>query len=406
MKLTNFIAKRYLFSKNNTNAINIISGISAAVFTIGTAVMIIILSFLNGLEGLIKNMNNAIDPDLRITAVRSKVFNPDSVLSEIKFYPQVDQVTRILEDNAVVRYGEAQEIARIKGVEDNYGQSNEIDTLVISGKFSLYNENVPLAVFGGNIANNLGINVDNTQKVVTVFVPRRGVEYSSINPDASLNNQFILPGGVILMPEHSDKDLIIVPLKFSRDLFEYKTEVSSLELGISNKESVEKIRAGLQQKLGDAYKVFDRNRMNESAYKVFRTEKWATFAILSFIILIAAFNTVGALTMLVLEKKKDISILRTMGATPSQISKIFLLEGVFITIIGLVLGSIIGVGFVFAQQHFGFIHLDGSFLESFPIEFRMADLLAIAVIIGGLGGIASLYPAGKANQIEDYTNNI
>ncbi len=397
MNLPGFIAKRYLFSKNNANAINIISGISVLIFTIGTAVMIIILSFLNGLEGLVKDMNNSFDPDIKITANYAKTFSPDSVLGVLNGLDHIELYSKSLEDNVVVRYGEAQEIARVKGVDDNFHSVTSMDTFVVYGSYLLKDEGKNYAIFGSAISSSLNINTQNVQTLATLFVPKRGVRYNNLNPEASLNSDFVLPSGIVLLNEEGDKDLIITSLSFVQSLLDRGNDISALE--IKAEEGYAKdVQKQLQQQLGDRYSVKSRTEQNEAAYKVFKTEKWATFAILTLVVLIAAFNTIGALTMLVLEKKKDITVLKSMGATRSVIRRIFLMEGMLITWLGVLLGLIFGVGFVLLQKYMGIVPLEGSFVEYFPVGLKFGDIVRAIVVISVLGLLASLYPALKASE--------
>jgi lipoprotein-releasing system permease protein len=397
MNLPGFIAKRYLFSKNNANAINIISGISVLIFTIGTAVMIIILSFLNGLEGLVKDMNNSFDPDIKITANYAKTFSPDSVLSVVGQTEHVELYSRSLEDNVVVRYGDAQEIARVKGVDDNFHSVTSMDTFVVYGNYLLEEKGKNYAIFGSAISSSLNINVQNGQTLATLFVPKRGVRYNNLNPEASLNSDYVLPSGIVLLNEEGDKDLIITSLNFVQSLLDRGEAISALEIKVENGHT-EDVQEQLQAKLGNRFSVKNRTEQNEAAYKVFKTEKWATFAILTLVVLIAAFNTIGALTMLVLEKKKDIAVLKSMGAAQSVIRRIFLMEGMLITWLGVVFGLVIGVGFVLAQYYWGIVPLEGSFVEYFPVGLKIGDIIRAVVVISLLGLLASLYPALKASE--------
>jgi lipoprotein-releasing system permease protein len=389
-----FISKRYLFSRKNTNAINIISGIAVAVFTVGTAVMIIILSFLNGLEGLVKDLNNSFDPEIKITAKHSKSFNPKLIFDKLSDLEGIEVISKTLEDNVVVRYGEAQEIARVKGVDDNFYLLTNMDTLLLSGSFDLNSESGKnKAVFGGALSSSLNINTDNIIRSAALFVPAKGVEYNQLNPEASLNSTYVIPTGVIMLTEESDKDLILVSLQTAQELFQRDTMISALEIAIEPNSDIESLQQSIQKTVGANYQVLNRDQQNESAYRVFTTEKWATFAILSLVLMIAAFNTIGALTMLVIEKSKDIRILKSLGANSKVIQRIFLSEGLMITILGIIIGGIVGIAFIWMQENFGIIRLEGSFVEYFPIELRYGDLVKICSIILSLGLLASIYPA-------------
>ncbi|MFT5481290.1 MAG: lipoprotein-releasing system permease protein [bacterium] len=397
MNLVRFIAKRYLFSKKNTNAINIISAISVLIFTVGTAVMIIILSFLNGLEGLVKGMDDSFDPDIKIEAKYAKTFNADSVLQLVNVVEGVLEVSKTLEDNVVVRYGDAQEIAKIKGVDAAFKSVTNVDTFIVYGDYKLEKDGNQFAVFGAAISTSININLESIQTKATLFVPKKGVEFNQLNPDASLNLQYVIPAGVVVLNEDGDKDLIIASLELVQSLFEVPGRVSGLELSVKEGEEKAVLKA-LKVSLGESYSIRTRSEQNEAAYKVFKTEKWATFAILVLVVLIAAFNTIGALTMLVLEKKKDIQILRSMGAPSKTIRNIFLNEGMLITWVGIILGLMLGVSFIWIQDVYGIVPLEGSFVEYFPVVLNPLDLLGVVVVISVLGLLASVYPSVKAGE--------
>ncbi len=397
MNLVRFIAKRYLFSKNNTNAINIISAISVLIFMVGTAVMIIILSFLNGLEGLVKGMDDSFDPDIKIEAKYAKTFNGDSLILQLKDIQGIKQISKTLEDNVVVRYGDAQEIAKIKGVDASFKTVTNVDTFIVYGDYKLEKDGIQFAVFGSAIASSININLESIQTKATLFVPKKGVEYNQLNPDASLNMQYVIPSGVVVLNEDGDKDLIIASLEIVQALFDVKCRVSGLELQV-DPDDLKDIEASIETQLGEKYLVRNRSEQNEAAYKVFKTEKWATFAILTLVVLIAAFNTIGALTMLVLEKKKDIQILQSMGAPVRTIRNIFLQEGMLITWVGIVFGLIVGVGFVWIQKAYGIVPLEGSFVEYFPVRLNPMDLVGVVFVISLLGFLASIYPSYKAGD--------
>ncbi len=397
MNLVRFIARRYLFSKKNTNAINIISAISVLIFTVGTAVMIIILSFLNGLEGLVMGMNDSFDPDIKITAKFAKTFPADSLIDLIEETKGIEFISQTLEDNVVVRYGDAQEISKIKGVDQRFKNVTNIDTFIVYGDYKLSDDKRNYAVFGSSIASSLNVNIESIQTQATLFVPKKGVEYNQLNPDASLSMQYVVPSGVVVLNEEGDKDLIVASLPVVQALFNVEGRVSGLELKVVPDE-IKTVQSVLIEILGDSYEVLNRSEQNESAYKVFKTEKWATFAILTLVVLIAAFNTVGALTMLVLEKKKDISILRSMGAEQSTIRKIFLTEGLLITWTGIFVGLFIGIGFIFVQHTYGIVPLEGSFVEYFPVNLKLYDIIGVVMVISLLGFLASIYPSLKAAE--------
>lgn len=400
MKISQFIARRYLFSKKSTNAINIISGISMLVFLLGTAVTLILLSFLNGLEGLVFSMNNAFDPDYRIAPKYAKVFVPEKQkIDAILKLPGVERIDSVLQENVVVRYGEAQEIAVMKGMTSSAALERRLDTLSVTGKPVLRRDSTDFAIFSLNIASRLNINVSNNITPANIFVPRRGYDYNPMNPEQSLSSRYIYPSAIILISDESEHDYVITPLRFARQVLEYSNEISVLEVSAGKGADQGELRDKIQVVMGTDYEVMDRYMQNESAYTVFQTEKWVTFAILVFVILIAGFNVVGALTMLVLEKKRDISLLRSMGATGAMIRGVFLREGLLITMYGASAGIVVGVVFVLLQEHVGILRLDQGIVEFWPVEIRWPDVVIVYATVLMLGLILSLYPAWKSVRL-------
>lgn len=400
MKISQFIARRYLFSKKSTNAINIISGISILVFFLGTAIILILLSFLNGLESLVFSMNDAFDPDIKVAPKYAKVFVPEKQkVDAILSLDGVNRVDSVLEENVVVRYGEAQEIAIMKGISSSRDLETRFDTLTISGTPVLKDDSNEYAIFSLNIASRLNLNISNDITPANIFVPRRGYDYNPLNPEQSLSSKFIYPSAIILISEDTDRDYVITPLKFAKQVLEYSDEISMLEISIDPKSDDAEMRDRIQRIMGDDFEVMDRYMQNESAYTVFQTEKWVTFAILVFVILIAGFNVVGALTMLVLEKKRDISLLRSMGATVSMIRGVFLREGMLITVYGATLGIIVGALFVILQESVGILRLDQGIVEYWPVEIRWPDVIVVYFTVIILGFILSLYPSWKSVRL-------
>jgi len=398
MNLSNFIAKRYFFSRKKTNAINIISGLSMGVFLTGTAVMIIILSLLNGLEDLVKESNNAFDPDFKIEVKKGKVFNPDIILSKLEELP-ISQISKVLEENVVVRYADAQEIARIKGVDQNFNGVTNLDTLLAAGTTELSAGNFVSGIFGLDLASRLNINVNNEITSAEIIVPKRGAKYRSIDPSQSLNVKYVMPSGILTINKDDERDFLIVPISVTRELLEYENEVSALEIRIPSKENSKKLKALIEEQVGDDFVVRDRYEQNETAYNVFKSEKWLTFALLSLILLVAAFNAVGALTMLVLEKSKDLKILDSLGMQTNQIRNIYLKEGFMLSVSGAVIGMLLGLLFCYLQATYGLISLDGSLIDFFPVHVKIADVMAVIAVIIIMGFLSALYPAKLAVKL-------
>lgn len=397
MRLSLVIAFRYVFSKKKTNAINIISGITMAAFAIGTAAMIIVLSALNGFESTLSNLFTAFDPALKIESVKGKTFNLDSKKrNAIQSINGVGMVAGVIEDIAVVRYGESQEIACIKGVSENYNLVTSIDSTMVEGSFNLGNSQVTGAAVGYELAEKLGINLDNPISFITIYAPSRG-EYSASNPESNVVTDRVLPSGKFFVQEDIDSRYILVSLPFARNIFGYKTEFSALELSVPLKENIPLVKTRIEKLLGKSFKVKDQYEQKESIYKIFESEKLAIFAILSFIMLIAAFNMAGALTMLIIEKEKDIIILRNIGLTDHKIKQVFLSVGMIIALIGCVSGLIIGGVTCWLQMQFGFIKLENSVVDYYPVTIRAFDFIIVSVIATIIGALTSWIPVRKLN---------
>jgi len=394
MNLPFFVARRYLFAKKSHNAINIISGISVAGVTVGTMALIIVLSVFNGFDNLVKSLFNSFDPDLKITLVEGKVFSAnDPLIKQIKTFDGIHSFTEVIEENAMLEYDKKQDIARVKGVSDNYSETSGIDTMIINGVFTIKDEHGEYAVVGHLLANRLSINL-NMIKPIKIWAPKRNSQPSLTNIDA-FNNKSIFPMGIFsVLQDDNNTETIIVPIDFARKLLEYDDEVSSIEIklkpGIDAKLFHQKLEAHLKGK----YLVKDRFQQHEFLYKVMQTEKWAIFLILSFILAIASFNLTGSLTMLIIDKKKDIITLQNMGATNKLIRNIFLLEGWLISIIGAILGIILGFMVCWLQQTFGLVKLQSESLimDSYPVVMKIKDFIIVPVTVLLIGYWAAWYP--------------
>jgi lipoprotein-releasing system permease protein len=389
-----YIAKRYLVAKKSQNIINIISGISIFGVTVGTMALIVILSVFNGFDAVITSLYNTFDPDLKITIKEGKSFSDDlPELKKIQNMEQVRHYTEIVEENALLRYDEKQYIARIKGVSETYTDLTEIDKRMVDGDFILKNNNRDYAVIGQGVAYYLSIGLNFINPIV-IYVPKRTGQIT-YNPDEAFNRQYIYPSGIFAIEKEFDSKYIIVPLDFARDLLEYKNEVTAIELNISTDANLDIVQKDIQNILGENYSVKNRLQQNELFYKIMNTEKWAIFFILTFILIVASFNIIGSLTMLIIDKKHDIFILRSLGADLKFIRKIFLLEGWTISIAGSLLGLILGSILCLLQQHFEIIKLKGSssfVINAYPVQMELTDVLYVFLTVMLIGFIAAWYP--------------
>ncbi len=389
-----FIAKRYLLAKKSQNTINLISAISVFGVAVGTIALIVVLSVFNGFDALVHSLFNSFNPDLKITIQEGKKFSSElSSVQKLKKLPGVLYFTEVVEENALLKYGKKQYIATIKGVSKDFVKMSGIDTMIIDGKFTLRQGKNEYAIVGQGIASKLSIGLNFVNPII-VYVPKRTGKVS-LNPEKAFNRRYIFPSGVFAIQQDFDTKYIIVPIDFARKLLDYTTEVSSLELKIDPAYDVDDIQKQVKNIMGEDFEVKNRFEQEELLYKIMKTEKWAIFFILTFILIVASFNVIGSLTMLIIEKKKDISILRSMGTEMQQIRKIFLYEGWLISLTGAIAGLILGVFIIWLQQKFGFIKLQGSgsfVIDTYPVKIVRFDFLLVLSTVIGIGYIAACYP--------------
>lgn len=394
MKLSLYIAKRYLFAKKSRNAINVISAVSVTGVAVGTMALIIILSVFNGLEKLVTSIFNTFDPDIKITTAEGKTFIADTAkLTLLSKVSGVSCYSLAIEENAALKYNEKQFIATIKGVDDNYAQVTGIDSSMWDGKFLLRAEGGrPYAVIGAGIAQNLGLRI-NFVEPLWIYVPDKNSK-STLNQDEALNNDFIFPSGVFQIEQEYDSKYIYVPLDFARNLIEAGNVVSSVEIKFSGKADEKEVQKNVSKIFGGGYVVQNKYEQQEIFYKVMRSERLAIFFILTLILIIASFNIIGSLTMLIIEKERDIEILKSLGANNSLIRNIFIFEGWLISIIGACSGLLLGFLVCWLQQKFGFIKLQGETLivDSYPVVMKFIDFVVVSGTVLLIGFWAAWYP--------------
>ncbi|HRK27267.1 MAG TPA: FtsX-like permease family protein [Chitinophagales bacterium] len=401
MNLAARIAKRYLVSKKSTNAINIIAGVSTVGMMVGTAALILVLSVFNGFEDLVTSLYNTFNPDIKVLPAEGKTFEPDSAtLLAISAVPGVKAVAQVLEENALLRYKNKDYITRLKGVNDAYKQVTAIDTAIIEGSYRLTLEDADCGLLGLGVVAALGINLDNQFARVQVFMPRREGKVSTFAAERAFTQASFIPTGVFAIQQDFDAKYAIVPIRFMRNLLSYDTALSGLEIALEPNAKPETVKKNLKAVLGNQFIVQDRYEQDAFLYKVMKTEKWAVYFILTFILVISAFNIIGSLSMLVIEKKQDIGILKAMGATKSFIRKVFLMEGILLSLIGATVGVVLAVAVCLAQQHFKLIKLQGaSFLiEAYPVSMRTADFVLVFITVVVISVLASVVPAHRAAE--------
>ena len=390
------IAGRYLFSKKSHNAINVISGISSAGVAIGTIALVIVLSIFNGFELLFSDLFSAFDPDLQITLKQGKQFSIDTPEFElVRKSKGVAVFTETIEANALLRYKEKQMPVLVKGVSDDFKSMTRIDSILFDGEFVLHDGAFERSVVGAGIAATLGLSAYAIDPLY-IYAPKRTSNINLLRPDQSFNQSGTFISGIFSVQQNEyDNQYVLVSIALARELFEYPTDgVSAVELKLLPFADTQKVKKELQNLLGTHFSVKDRYEQQEGYFKIMQIEKWITYLILSFILLIASFNIIGSLSMLIIDKKEDILTLRNLGADQKLIRQIFLLEGWMISAVGAIFGITIGTILSFLQEKIGFIKLGPGFIvENYPVVIQFSDILLVLITVLALGFLAALYPA-------------
>lgn len=393
MKLSLYIAKRYLLAKKSRNAINIISGVSVAGVAVGTMALIIILSVFNGLETMVRSIFNTFDPDIKITAAEGKTFIADT--SRLKLLANVEGLScysLTIEENALLKYGDRQYIATIKGVDDNYTMVTDIDSSMWEGDFILKSDRGrPYAIPGVGVAQYLGIRV-NFINPLNIYVPRK--TGNSMDAENAFNKKFIFPSGIFQIEKDYDSKYVYIPIEFARELTDIEDGVTSIEIKFKENTDPGPVQKKIKRIFDKGFVVQNRYEQQEIFYKVMRSERLAIFFILTLILTIASFNIIGSLTMLIIEKERDIEILKSLGANSDLIRKIFIFEGWLISIVGAVVGIVLGFIICWIQQTFGIVKLQSETLimDSYPVVMKLKDFIIVPSTVLLIGYWAAWYP--------------
>ncbi len=394
MRTSLFIAGRYLFSKKKRNAINIISSIAVLAFAVCTSALIVILSTMNGFESLIFSMYNKFNPEIKISVNEGKVFEQEKTIQKLKSIKGIKNIMAIMEDNAAIRNGDYQTVCTVKGVDSNYFSYNGLNSMVVEGEGIVKQNGFNFMVLGSGIDHKINCNIGGPFSLVSLITPRRGD--FNVNDIDAIKTMEIEPAGVLTLDETISNRYVFVPIDFAQELFERENQISSLEILLHKNANTELVLNEVKQVLGNSFKVQDRLQQQASLYKMFKSEKWASYAILTFILLIAAFNALGSLTMLVIEKKEDIRTLMGMGARPSLIRNVFFSNGFLISAIGTFFGLVLGIGLVMVQERYGLVKMQGAIVENYPVKLLLNDVILVLGTALGLGVLTGIYPALKA----------
>jgi lipoprotein-releasing system permease protein len=403
------IARRYLFSRKSTNAINVITAVTASGIALGTAAFIIILSVFNGFEDLIGGMYNVFNPDIKVSPAKGKVFVPDTLqLKQVQQIPSVEAMSYTLEEIALFVQDDAHTIGTLKGVDQQYAAVSFIDTMLYMGKFITQNKGLDYAVVGIGIADQLMLAFDTelnaSVEPFKVYMPKRVQQSSSfLGSSQPFKAMPLYPAGTFeLLQDFSNH--VITNIDFTRNLLSYNEgEVSAIEIRLEKGASLPNAKAQIAKLMGPDFEVKDRFEQDASFYRVTNMEKWISYLIISFTLVLIAFNMIGALSMIVVDKRQDIAVLKAMGASDRLVHRIFLAEGLLISGLGALAGFIIGGGLCLAQQLFGLVRLQGSgsfIVDAYPVSMRWGDFLLVFITILVIGLFASWIPAMRAARMK------
>lgn len=400
MNLSLYIAKRYIFAKKSHNAINVISGVSVCGVALATLALICTLSVFNGFQDLVATLFTAFDPQLKIVATTGKVFDAqDPRIQNIRQMPEVAVFSESLEDNAMVQYKGRQVMVTLKGIQDNFNELTAIDSILFGrGDMVLADEVVDYVIPGAELVSVLGTGVRFVDPL-EVYAPKRGAKINVANPTTSFESGLLYSSGLVFAVNQQkyDASYMLVSLEFARELFQYDTEVSSIELKLKDEADTDQVKRTLQQQLGEGFQVLDRYEQQSDTFRIMEVEKLISYIFLTFILLIACFNVIGSLSMLIIDKRADVVTLRNLGADNQLISRIFLFEGCLISLFGALIGIVLGLTLCLVQQEFGLISLggtgEGSFIiDAYPVSVHLQDVILVFITVWVVGFLSVWYP--------------
>lgn len=394
-----YIARRYLFSKKSTHAINIISGISGVGVAVATMALVVTLSVFNGFHDLVATFFTSFDPQLEVVPVVGKTAPADDpALAKIKTLPEVEVTSECVKDQALAIYKGRQTMITLMGVDDNFERMSRIDEILYGNEnFSLHAANLNFGTVGIRLAETLGMNA-NWDGSLMIYAPRKIGQLDMANPtDGFVVDSLISPGSVFMVKQGKyDKDHVIAPISFARTLFEQQGMLSSLQIRLKNGCDLDKVKAEMQSIAGNRFKVLDRYEQQQDTFRIMQVEKFIAYIFLTFILIVASFNIIGSISMLIIDKKDDVVTLRNLGATDRQITKIFLFEGRLISVFGAVVGILVGLLLCWLQQQFGLVALgqsSGTFVvDAYPVSVHPEDVAVIFFTVILVGFIAVWYP--------------
>jgi len=404
VRLPLFIANRYLLAKKSHNLINIITWISILGISVGSFALIVVLSAFNGLERVISSMNNRLTPDLQIAAVKGKTIDLTAFpLGQLNDIQGIDYVIPTITEDALFRANDKQHIGQVKGVGVDYQKIGRMNEIIYGADgFLLSDDEHDFAVPGAGVAWYLGINAYDPYAMVRVYVPKRG-NASMMSLENSFNSDVLTVRSVFSTEQEQDEKLVLVPFEWLSELLEYEGKASNVELFVAPNADINKVKKEVKAVIGEDFTVKNQQEQQETLYRIMRSEKWAVYVILTFILILATFNVVGSLSMLMIDKSKDTEILKSMGADKRLIQRIFLNEGLLISVAGGIIGLLLGIILVLLQQRFGFVKFGtgGNYVvEAYPVLLKLKDVLLIFATILAVGCTSALLTVRHAMRKE------
>jgi len=390
-----YIAKRYLFSKSSNNAINIITIIATLGVIVSTIALFIVLSVFSGLKNFSLSFIRTADPDLKITSVQGKSFHYNDSIKQALLKNKIASYSKVIEERVFLNYRDKSHVASIKGVDSNYLLVNRLDTAVYFGNWVNYDAKYT-SVVGSGIANALSVGAYDFLESLKIFVPKPGTGYIT-NPKTAFSQVNTQPIGVYRLTDDLDKKFVYTNLSLAQELLNYKpNQISAIELKIDKERNIDDVKNELQQYLGSKYTIQTREQLNSVFYKMLNTENLVSYLVFTLILIIALFNVIGAIVMMIIDKKDNLKTLFHLGSTIQEIRKVFVLQGFLLTVYGLIIGLIIAIPFVLFQKKYGFIMITQSL--AYPVEFHFTNVLIVVATIVVLGYLAAKIASGRISK--------
>ena len=382
-----------MFSKKKANLINLITSISIISISVATVAMVIVLSAFNGLDSVIKSLYKSFDPDIKITSKYGKTIGLDSLdVHTLLKVEGVERITKCIEETCYLSYNDKDAIVKLKGVESNFDQTVNLKQTIIEGAYHLRKDSVNYGVFGYGIAARLSLYITDFPRAVKVYAAKRKSKISMTNPEGAFHTTVIYPSGIFAINQDFDMKYVLVPFDLMNDILDYENEVSSIEIKLDEGANPETVAEQIIELTADKLIVKTRDQLNELVFKTNKTEKWIAFCILLFVIIIAAFNLMGAVTMMILEKKKEIFTLKAIGLSNQGVRNVFTVTGMLISVIGVLIGIVIGTTLCLLQQYVGLIPLNGVIVDYYPVKLKLTDMAIVLITVVAVGYVGAVLP--------------